>query len=169
MIIGVTGHRPTRLALRKTDTDTLDRFAAKVLGDLPQPAFTVVSGMQLGWDESVARACVLLNIPFTAAIPFEGFDANWLPAQREEHRRLRKLAARVHVVSEGTEYSQKKLKLRNEWIVDQSVRMLALWDGYDDGGTAQCVRYAGKRSVPVTNVWLDWRSFQFEDKRVILR
>jgi uncharacterized phage-like protein YoqJ len=58
------------------------------------------------------------------------------------------------IVCEGG-YHPDKLQKRNIWMVDRSTAVLALWDG-SKGGTANCVKYAEKVSVPVFNVWPGW-------------
>jgi uncharacterized phage-like protein YoqJ len=159
MILGVTGHRPTRLAMRRSQHPLLDEFAVLSLRAIG-PA-KVITGMQKGWDQAIARACRSLGIPYIAALPWEGFDEGWNSVDRVELEHLLKAAVAVHHCYPAGEYSPKKLHGRNMWIVDNSNQMLALWDGYDDGGTAQCVRYARKQNVLVQNVWLGWREYQF--------
>lgn len=156
MILGVTGHRPRRLSCNKQQFALLDTFAEVALSDY-RPEY-VVTGMALGWDQSIARACLTNGTPFHAAVPFDGFDEEWSPEQREEFKRLLAAAARV-VTLYPPGYDTKKLMGRNKWIVDNTTEMLGLWDGKDDGGTAQCIRYARKQGVLVKNVWLDWRDF----------
>jgi len=50
------------------------------------------------------------------------------------------LADGVVVVSEGG-YSARNMQRRNEWMVDHSDKVLAVWDG-SNGGTGNCVAYA---------------------------
>lgn len=157
MILGVTGHRPRRLAIRRGDHSSLVEFATKAIHD-QQPS-KVVTGMQLGWDLAVARACADLAIPYVAAVPWKGFDADWNPAEQALLTALLSLAAEVVYCYPPGQYSPKKFHGRDKWIVENSNAMLALWDGYEDGGTAACVRYAQKQGRIVTNVWLDWRDF----------
>ncbi len=156
MILGVTGHRPQRLAATRDDLRRLDDFAEIALSDY-KPEH-VITGMALGWDQSIARACLANGIPFIAAVPFKGFEDKWPDDQQAEFHRLLKAAQRVAILY-GDGYDPKKLMGRNKWIVDNVTEMLSLWDGLDDGGTAQCVRYARKQGVLVKNVWLDWRDF----------
>ncbi|WP_188052008.1 hypothetical protein [Azospirillum sp. Sh1] len=50
------------------------------------------------------------------------------------------------------------MNTRNEWMVDHSDRLLALWDG-SQGGTANCVRYARGLGRPIDNLWSEWEKF----------
>jgi uncharacterized phage-like protein YoqJ len=45
---------------------------------------TVISGMALGWDQSIALAAVKLSIPLIAAIPFASQDSKWGREDREK-------------------------------------------------------------------------------------
>lgn len=156
MILGITGHRPGRLALPRSQAHLVNTYAEIRVAELVPDK--VITGMALGWDQAVAEACAHLGVPFIAAVPFDGFEAEWEGVQQVWYRRLLAKAERVEVVSPGS-YDRKKLMKRNEWIVNNSNEMLALWDGYDNGGTASCVRYALKQGIKTTNVWLDWRGF----------
>ncbi len=157
MILGVTGHRPSRLAMRRSQQPLLTLFAADMLREFG-PA-KVITGMQCGWDLAVARACVDLKVPFIAAIPWDGFNAEWSAEDRYLFEELLRRCEEAHYCYPPGEYNPKKLHGRNKWIVENSNQMLALWDGYDDGGTASCVRYAQKQGRLVTNVWLRWRDY----------
>ena len=112
----------------------------------------VVTGMALGWDQAVARAALHQGIPFTAAIPFEGQDRLWPADARERYSTLLLSAAEVVVVTNGSLRISKAMQLRNEWMVDHSDRLIALWDG-TGGGTANCVFYAQDRRHPITHIW----------------
>jgi uncharacterized phage-like protein YoqJ len=51
-----------------------------------------------------------------------------------------------------------KMQVRNEWMVDSSDGVVALWNG-TAGGTANCVRYAEKVGRPIDNLWPTWERF----------
>jgi uncharacterized phage-like protein YoqJ len=127
---------------------------------MPKAFFLVIQpskmilGFALGWDTALAHACVRLNIPFIAAIPFVGQEKPWHKEAQETYHLLLSKAIEVVIVSPGV-YHPGKLSRRNEWMVDRSTAVLALWDG-SKGGTANCVKYAEKVSVPVFNVWPGW-------------
>lgn len=153
-IIAATGHRPERLGGH-------DHKTQLALGGLATEYLTrnhpdkVISGMALGWDQAVASACVALDIPFIAAVPFEGQESRWPAAAQEHYRWLLDAAADVIFVVEGLAPTMGAFQRRNEWMVDNADRMVALWDG-SWGGTFNCVRYAEKRGVPIDNLWDRW-------------
>lgn len=154
---GVTGHRSDKLGgYGDTAQSLVRRFALQILQD--SDCETLISGMALGWDQACAWAAVQLGIPLLAAIPFEGQEMKWpLPARRIYHELCNK-ARNVVIVTPGG-YAEWKMQKRNEWIVDLSNAMLALWGGMP-GGTANCIDYAHKKDVPVVNLWAWWLIFQ---------
>lgn len=150
MIICGTGHRPNKLGgysdeahiklidlakwwLHCTDTDK------------------AISGMALGWDMAIAEACCQLELPWIAAVPFEGQEKAW-PKQSQEiyHKTLAFADEVVYVCESG--YAPWKMQKRNEWMVNNSDRVLALWDG-STGGTGNCIGYANKVNKPIINLW----------------
>ena len=161
MIVGVTGHRPHKLGgWNRGIHDALGAFALDPLqSERPQG---VITGMALGWDQAVAVACVRLGIPFVAAVPFEGQESRWNDQQQGDYQKLLLCASQVQIVSErdaveeaGVVWAMQK---RNEWIVDNSLRLLALWDG-SAGGTANCVNYARYGRREIKNVWPEWEDW----------
>lgn len=158
IIIGVTGHRPPKLGGYTPDAKIrLQRFASRWLTSKAVPDQVIV-GMAQGWDTAVAQACDALGVPFIAAVPFEGQEGRWPDEAQAEYRRLLDKAVKVAYISPGP-YSPELMQIRNEWMVDQSTEMAALWDGSQDGGTANCVRYIKQTEKPWTNLWDRWQSF----------
>ena len=150
MIVAGTGHRPNKLGGYTRDARTrLFNTAIKSLEHL-QPT-KLISGMALGWDQALARACVELNIPFIAAVPFAGQETVWPAASQRAYHELCEAASDFIIVSPGG-YSAAKMQIRNEWMVDHCDRVLALWDG-SPGGTRNCVDYAKTVNKPISNAW----------------
>lgn len=56
----------------------------------------------------------------------------------------------VYYVSEER-YTHWCMNKRNEWMVDNSDLVIAVWDG-TKGGTANCVRYAVKQGKEITKL-----------------
>jgi uncharacterized phage-like protein YoqJ len=155
MIICGTGHRPNKLGgygsevadrLFMTARDFL--ISRQVYG---QSVTEVISGGALGWDQALAWAAVYEDIPLTLALPFPGFHSKW-PSQSQEGLELlvSKADQVIYVCDAG--YAPWKMQKRNEWMVDQADKVLALWDG-SPGGTANCVAYANKVKKPIINLW----------------
>lgn len=170
MILAVTGHRPDKLGgyspsplqdhVRAGLKDVLENvgyhtcdcgksywgrmsdlcLCGEMRAGTVSYATEVISGMALGVDQWFAEICIGLGIPFTAAVPCDGHESRW-PAESQAHyRALLQKAHYVRVVSPGP-YAPWKMQRRNEWMVDNSEMLVAVWDG-SAGGTANCVRYA---------------------------
>jgi hypothetical protein len=55
------------------------------------------------------------------------------------------------IVSEGS-YTNEKLQIRNEWIVDNCDEMLFIWNGKYSGGTWNCYKYALSVNKKLNNI-----------------
>lgn len=150
VVVGVTGHRPDKLGgYSDSARIKLEKLAKGVLTELKPTK--VITGMALGWDQAIATACVELNIPFIAAIPFRGQETKWPVESQERYHKLLSHAAEVVIVCEGS-YAAYKMQLRNQWIVDRCELLVALWDG-SGSGTKNCIDYAVAKGKPIRNVW----------------
>lgn len=160
MIICGTGHRPGKI--HKSDyyshvnTEKLAEFAQECLEEIKPDK--VISGGALGWDQALIRACISLNIPFIAAVPFKGQESKWPPSSQSVYREMLKWAEDVVIVCEG-EYSVEKMQTRNIWMCDHSDKVLALWDG-SSGGTRNCIEYAKECDKEIINVWGKWIDYK---------
>lgn len=151
MILAATGHRPDKLGGYSPGAVNRLRLIAHKYLVKTRPVI-VISGMALGWDQSVAQAALLAGVPFVAAIPFVGQERKWPAASQEAYHEVLAQAEKVHIVCAGG-YEPWKMQQRNEWMVDKCDRLVAMWNG-GPGGTANCLAYneATKR-VPVDNLW----------------
>jgi uncharacterized phage-like protein YoqJ len=146
MIVAGTGHRPEKLSTAQhrgysiEARQLLESFVESIVREL-RPSF-VVSGMAQGYDMALAEAAVRCGVPFTAAIPFGGQEAQWPQEARERYAALLKKAHTIKLVTEGG-YAAWKFQRRNEVLVHSCDLLIALWDG-GDGGTTNCIRYAEK-------------------------
>lgn len=138
--VSFSGHRPDKLGgyrpnplqdkVRAALRDALVRFK-------PNHA---ICGMAIGVDQWAAEECIEMDIPFTAAIPFQGQERLWPASSRAYYHVLLKKATRVEIISSGA-FSALKMQIRNAWMVDHSDLLIAVWDG-SRGGTANCIKYA---------------------------
>lgn len=153
MNVSGTGHRPNKLG--GYDTRTYKRLVDLATATLKLIKPTrVISGMALGWDQALAEAAINLGIPVTAAIPFEGQASQWPKSSQAKYASLLKQCDSSEVVCEGG-YAASKMQVRNEWMVDRSDLVLALWDG-SHGGTGNCIEYASSVNKPIRNLWASW-------------
>lgn len=158
MIITATGHRPQSLG-----GFGRSGFLQQRLVDLARAALKkymprgVITGMALGWDQAVAQAATELEIPWVAAIPFQGQEERWPTEAQEKYHELLGKSTKVIVVSEGG-YSTAKFHKRNEWMVDHADVVLALWNG-KPSGTANTIEYAKSQGIQVINLWRSWTKY----------
>lgn len=157
MIVCGTGHRPNKLG--GYGDDVLERLIDLANRQLSEHNVEkVVSGMALGWDTALAIAATQRNIPFIAAVPFLGQERMWSEDQQTIYHNLLDLSEKTVIVCDGG-YGPWKMQRRNEWMVDNSDLVFALWDG-SKGGTANCVQYAVKQNRPVKNFWSLYESMK---------
>jgi uncharacterized phage-like protein YoqJ len=160
MIVAGTGHRPDKLGgYSDTVFDQLTLVAEAWL--IINKTEKVISGMALGWDQALAQAAINQEVPFIAAIPFEGQERLWPKNSIAKYEELLAKACERVIVSPGP-YAVYKMYRRNVWMVDHADHILALWDG-SGGGTANCIAYALKQNKQITNVW-DWYKDGAEDR-----
>jgi len=179
----VTGHRPDKLGGYSLETmRRLSEFAQVVLpialsglgpgvysywNEEGRRAPLVLSGMAQGWDQAVAAACCHLDLPWEAAVPFDGQEARWPHDAQRAYRTLLKRANHVWRVEprEPTCYedSVELLHRRNKWMLDRAHNfpgsgVLALWNG-TPGGTKHTWRESEKGSFVRMNAWPLWERF----------
>ena len=163
MIVCFTGHRPNKLGGYEVPNPIYNscyEALTKALREIkPKKAIT---GMALGVDTWAALVCLDLEIPYIAAVPFEGQEGVWPQKSKWQYQSLLSTAEKVHYVCDPG-YSPKKMQIRNEWMVDNADVVIAVWNG-SNGGTANCVKYAMKQNKrifrinPADNFNSDWFS-----------
>lgn len=141
MIVAGTGHRDLR------DRDWIAAETEKALIDLR--ASLVYVGMASGFDLLLAKTAWGLGIPFIAAKPWRGHQ----PRRADEYDYNRALQYAVEVVDvlPNQEYPGAwAYQKRNEYMVDNADRVLALFEHGSKGGTFNCLKYAdGKRPITI--------------------
>jgi len=151
MILAFTGHRLQKMGGFDIPNRTYNYVCAEIerlLKEL-QPEKTI-SGMAIGVDQIGAEICIKRNIPFIAAVPFEGQELIWpIETQKQYHKILQK-AAEIVIVSPGG-YSARKMQIRNEWMIDHADAVLSVWNGLP-GGTANATKYAQKQGKLIYSI-----------------
>ena len=154
-----TGHRPDKVGGYSPNAQKrLIAYAMDVL--VRANTEIAIVGMALGWDQSVADACVILDIPFVAVVPFPRQEGRWPQPSQERYRRLLGQAQDQITLRQNAPMSAMQaaawLDERNHWMVDESCHLHALWNGDRMGGTANCVAYAALSGREFTNHWDGW-------------
>lgn len=140
MILGITGHRPSRLGgygenpLREKVREAMRQEFVKL-----RPT-CLLTGMALGVDQWACELALAQAIPYHAYVPFLGQEHRWNWDQQTHYHSLLARAQKVLFISNAG-YEPWKMQKRNEKLVDSCEHLLAVFDN-SEGGTANCVSYA---------------------------
>ena len=142
----VTGHRDIPAEQADRIRELLRQEILTAIGD----GYThFISGFAAGADLLFAEIVVELKeicpITLEAAIPYPGR----MKTPDKTFQRLIRCCDTVKIHSDT--YSKGCYMRRNRYMVDQSQRVIAVYDGRPTGGTAATVRYAKGKDVRV--VW----------------
>ncbi len=141
MICAFTGHR--KINNRIITGELSDLIRKEIVKALTKLEITqAISGMAIGVDTIAVEACLELDIPFTAAVPFKGQESRWPLESQKYYQTLLNKSSNIVFVSEGG-YAPWKFQIRNEYLVDNSDILIAVFNN-SPGGTANCVNYARK-------------------------
>jgi len=134
---------PEWLTLRQNISTVLPQ-----LYEMPYYIDRYISGLAIGVD-MLAAECVhdfKMNnhnhdITLVAAIPFPSQANRWPVHTRQHWSTVVAMCNDVQIISEDP-YSPEKMQIRNEWMVNQSDYVIAVWNGIKSGGTWNCMNYA---------------------------
>lgn len=164
-----TGHRPDKLGGYDMKNPTMLKLRDKLLEIIEiliieEGINRFISGGALGADQC-AFWCVHMmkkkypEIKNLIAVPFLNQDKLWPAEQKYWYKKMLYLADEVINVEETGgykadkdtpfgEFSPIKMQKRNEYMVDKSNTLIAVYDG-SKGGTANCVRYASRNQMGI--------------------
>jgi hypothetical protein len=159
LTIGVTGHRPNRLAPHRLAA--LATEATHVLGQLrdalPIPP-DLISSLAEGADRLVAEAAVALRIGLVCPLPFavEEYIGDFAdPASRLAFRSLLAEAKEIVVLPGRREDDASAYVAAGWWMLERSDLLVSVWDGGGSagaGGTRYVMDRALEHGIPV--LWL---------------
>ena len=152
-----TGHRPNRLGgFDGQRAETIQKGIGGKLVQVIHRSYTAgfntfISGGAIGVDQIAAEAVLYLkehNIPLklVMATPFPSQHKKWPAYAQKRYQAILDSADEVVYCSDDP-YSAWKMQLRNEWMVDKSKAVIAIWNG-GKGGTYNCIEYARKVHKP---------------------
>lgn len=102
MIVAFSGHRPQRLGGFSLPNPTYIKVCKAIDAKLRELKPTkVICGMALGVDSWAANIAIKLDIPFIAAVPFEGHERKWPESSQKTFHKLLSKACEKVIVSEG--------------------------------------------------------------------
>lgn len=160
--IGFTGHRPSSLPWKYNESAPSCIAFKKDLYTMLEKAIqngwtSFISGLAIGYDTIAAETVLELkkkykDVKIYGAIPHPGQEAKWTDDAKARYKKLLKKLDDYVICSESYDGPETMYK-RNQFIVDNSSVIVALWNGSPRSGTANTVNYAKKqgRKVRVIN------------------
>ena len=148
-----TGHRPDKLTRSKEQiTKDLTIAIDKAISDGFQ---TFISGMAMGVDIWAAQIVlekknVLPGLHLICALPFPEFGDRWSSQWSDVYNEIIRQADLVKSISQSFSYAS--YQKRNEWMVNHSGRVIAVYNG-SAGGTRNTVEYAERYNVPCIEIF----------------
>lgn len=149
--LSVTGHRPHKLwgyDYSEPHYAILTSKFEDIVRDIltKYDSVTMYSGMAIGTDIVFALTAIKLKslglpVKLCCVIPFDGQSSQW-PAQAQDLYNYVLSVADEVVYTAGPGYAHWKMQRRNEYLVDVCNKLVAVWDGVEDGGTFNCIEYA---------------------------
>jgi uncharacterized phage-like protein YoqJ len=119
-------------------------------------AKNLITSLEPGWEQALAKAAVELKIPFVVAFPYPGRDTEWSRESRILYYELLARAVEVFQVADS-KYESAPLEC-HQWKIDRSDMVLALWDYEFESEVFQSIQYSLEKGVEVNNIWQDWHS-----------
>ena len=153
-----TGHRPKELPFGYNEKDSRCKKLKKALKKLilnkiqEENTTAFLSGMALGTDMFAAEIVLELkrkfrDITLTAVLPCRTQAARWNKESIAIYENILNKCDKVIVLQD--EYSPNCMHKRNLYMVEHSNCAIAVWGGIE-GGTANTIRFATERHLPVT-------------------
>jgi uncharacterized phage-like protein YoqJ len=151
-----SGHRPDKLPF-KGDISIpevkilVSKLCYEIDKSIKQGYTTFISGMAKGVDIWAAKYIIEKknenkSIKLICAIPYKGYASSWKGVDKWDYGWIIDHADEVVYISE--KYTPYCMKKRNEYMVDNSSKLVAVVGDYSSG-TGQTIRYAQKKNLSV--------------------
>ena len=144
-----TGHRPEKLSEAESVVRT--KLEDAIRSSVEDGYFVFISGMARGVDIWAAEIVLKERehnsaIKLICASPYKGFEGSWSSDWQKRYNDIMNAADLVRFICPG--YSRICFQIRNEWMVDHSARVIAVYNG-EKGGTRNTIKYAKKHNVDI--------------------
>ena len=141
-----TGHRFVDAAQRE---HVKKRLSNAVLDAYGHGIRNFISGFAIGFDMMAAEAIVSLKRSYPDIIL--GQASRFSFYDRKRYDRLLEVADEVIVLSES--YYPRCFLDRDEFMVNNSSKLIGYYDGREKGGTFYTIRKAMAQNIPIVNVF----------------
>ena len=147
-----TGHRPEKL--RRSEREIRAKLENEIQKAIQDGYVTFITGMARGVDIWAAEIVLQLKregypIHLICACPFPGFEESWSVEWQSRYRTVLERADLVRCIS--PRYDRTCFQMRNEWMVNHSSRVIAVFNG-QPSGTKNTINYAISMRVPVFRI-----------------
>ena len=145
-----TGHRPQKL--RRTENEIKADLESAIQQAINDGYTTFITGMAYGVDIWAGQIVVRLRkrnsaLHLIAAVPFRGFEDRWSSDWKRAYQELLEQADLVKYICPG--YNAGAYQRRNEWMVDHSSRVIAVFNG-EPSGTKNTIDYAKAFGISIS-------------------
>ncbi len=144
-----TGHRPEKL---KAGEAVIRTVLENAIDEAISAGFqTFISGMARGVDIWAAeivleRRSTNPALHLICALPHPDFEKKWAADWQQRYLGILAQADYTRTICEG--FSMGSYQKRNEWMVDHSAMVLAVYNG-GSGGTRNTIEYAKRKGIHV--------------------
>ena len=152
-----TGHRPSKLSFKYNENHPQclllkQRLKTRIIDAIENGYHRFFTGMAIGVDTWAAEAVLELKekyplIKLLAAVPCTQQEKTWPRASKERYHRILNACDEVHQVSDQP-YSAKRMLDRDQYMVDRSQRIIAVYNG-KPGGTAHTIQRAKESQLVI--------------------
>ena len=141
----VTGHRPAKLPWKyKKEGPDYDEYIESL-------ACCVAEYIDDGYDH--LKNEYGLNISLECAIPCPNQTMKWPPSEIARYNNILEKADKITLVNDH--YFRACMLVRNDYMVDHSDLVLAIWNGEQTGGTWHTIQYAKVKGKQVDIIKVD--------------
>lgn len=147
-----TGHRPEKLM---DSEDEIKRGLARAIeAALAAGKRTFITGMARGTDIYAGELVLQYrdadpSIHLICALPHPDFEKRWSGQWQQRYRAILQKADLIKEVCPS--FSMASYQKRNEWMVDRSSMVIAVFNG-ESGGTKNTIDYAEAHGVEVVMI-----------------
>lgn len=147
-----TGHRPEKLY--RPEREITIELESEIRQAIKDGYVTFITGMARGVDLWAGEIVLRIReeghpIHLICACPFPGFEESWSMAWKKRYHAVISAADLVLFIS--PKYNRGCFQIRNEWLVNHSARVIAVFNG-QPGGTRNTIDYAMRQEVPVVQI-----------------
>lgn len=144
-----TGHRPEKL--HSDEATVCAILEGSIDAAIADGFVTFITGMARGvdiWAAEIvlARKAVNPEIRLICALPHPDFEKRWSAHWQARYKAILQQADLVREICPS--FSMASYQIRNEWMVDHSARVIAIYNGAS-GGTAKTIHYAQRNGIDV--------------------